>query len=206
MSPTSLVSRLAGLMALGVIAALGIVAAAPQQQTIVFVRHGEKPPEGLGQLDCQGLNRALALPQVLAKQYGKPDVIFAPDPRQRVRDNGQHYNYIRPLATIEPTAIRLGMPVTTKYGYKQIAGLQRELTRPRYRNALIFVAWEHSKLVEVARHLVASAGGDASAVPDWSAGDFDSIYVLRFARDGNNVSVAFTHDSEGLNNRATICP
>ena len=108
-------------MALGVLATPGIVMAAPQQQTIVFVRHGEKPPEGLGQIDCQGLNRALALPQVLAKQYGKPDVIFAPDPRQRVRDQGQQYNYIRPLATIEPTAIRFGKPVQTTFGYKQIA-------------------------------------------------------------------------------------
>jgi hypothetical protein len=35
-------------------------------ETIVLVRHGEKPDKGLGQLDCQGLNRALALPPVIA--------------------------------------------------------------------------------------------------------------------------------------------
>ena len=34
-------------------------------ETIVFVRHGEKPEAGLGQLNCQGLNRALALPSVI---------------------------------------------------------------------------------------------------------------------------------------------
>ena len=34
-------------------------------ETIVFVRHGEKPANGLGQLDCQGFNRALALPAVI---------------------------------------------------------------------------------------------------------------------------------------------
>src|ERR1700727_2627529 len=28
--------------------------------TIVLVRHAEKPEDGLGQLNCQGLNRALA--------------------------------------------------------------------------------------------------------------------------------------------------
>jgi hypothetical protein len=28
-------------------------------KTIVFVRHGEKPQGGFGQLNCQGLNRAL---------------------------------------------------------------------------------------------------------------------------------------------------
>ena len=29
-------------------------------ETVVFVRHGEKPEKGLGQLSCRGLNRALA--------------------------------------------------------------------------------------------------------------------------------------------------
>ena len=38
-------------------------------QTLVFIRHGEKPDEGLGQLSCQGLNRALALPPVIAKVF-----------------------------------------------------------------------------------------------------------------------------------------
>jgi hypothetical protein len=88
------------------------------------MRHGEKPAEGLGQLDCQGLNRALALPHVLKRKFGIPDYIFAPDPRQLVLDHGNLYYYIRPLATIEATAIRLGKPVNTRFGYKQIAGLQ----------------------------------------------------------------------------------
>ncbi len=51
-------------------------------ETIVFVRHGEKPAAGLGQLDCQGLNRALALPPVIAA-FGKVDAIFAPNPSQQ---------------------------------------------------------------------------------------------------------------------------
>jgi len=141
------------------------------------MRHGEKPPEGLGQLDCQGLNRALALPQILKRKFGIPDYIFAPDPRQQVLDHENLYYYIRPLATIEPTAIRLGKPVNTRFGYKQIAGLQTELTDSHYYNALIFVAWEHNLLVQLARNLVESAGGNPSVVPDWSGTDFDSLYV-----------------------------
>jgi hypothetical protein len=180
--------------------------AAPQQQTIVLMRHGEKPPEGLGQLDCQGLNRALALPPILKRKFGIPDYIFAPDPRQQVLDHENLYYYIRPLATIEPTAIRLGKPVNTRFGYKQIAGLQTELTDSRYYNALIFVAWEHNLLVQLARNLVESAGGNPSVVPDWSGTDFDSLYVLRFDRDQNSVSVTFTRRSEGLNDQPTTCP
>jgi hypothetical protein len=33
-------------------------------ETIVLLRHGEKPEGGLGQLNCQGLNRALVAPVI----------------------------------------------------------------------------------------------------------------------------------------------
>ena len=52
----------------------------PKMETIIFLRHDEKPFDGLGQLTCQGLNRVLALPQVLLSKVGKPDYIFAPNP------------------------------------------------------------------------------------------------------------------------------
>lgn len=43
-------------------------------ETVVLIRHGEKPVSGLGQLSCQGLNRALALPGVLMAKLGRPTV------------------------------------------------------------------------------------------------------------------------------------
>ena len=55
-------------------------------ETIVFLRHGEKPKDGFGQLTPQGLNRALALSELLPRKYGKPDFLFAPDPREKVTD------------------------------------------------------------------------------------------------------------------------
>jgi hypothetical protein len=116
-------------------------------ETIVFVRHGEKPEEGLGQLNCQGLNRALALPTVIARTFGTPNFIFAPDPSVQKDDEGQSFDYVRPLATVEPTAIRFGLPVNASIGWSAVAELQAELERPEYRNALILVAWEH-KIIE----------------------------------------------------------
>ena len=75
-------------------------------ETIVFLRHGEKPPGGLGQLTCQGLNRALALPAVLIAKFGRANYVFAPDPEGKVTEGGlRQFNYIRPLATIEPTVL-----------------------------------------------------------------------------------------------------
>src|SRR5271163_3917319 len=91
-------------------------------ETIVLVRHGEKPALGLGQLDCQGLNRALALPAVIARDFGKPVAIFAPDPAEKKDDLGLPYDYVRPLATIEPTAIAFGMPIDADIGVSDIAG------------------------------------------------------------------------------------
>jgi hypothetical protein len=57
-------------------------------ETIVFIRHGEKPEGGFGQLNCQGLNRALALAPIIAKSFGRPDAIFAPNPSHPKEDAG----------------------------------------------------------------------------------------------------------------------
>ena len=86
-------------------------------QTLVFIRHGEKPNEGLGQLNCKGLNRALALPSVIANSFGRPDVIYAPNPSDKKEDAGEFYDYVRPLATVEPTAILFKLPVDTSFGF-----------------------------------------------------------------------------------------
>jgi hypothetical protein len=66
-------------------------------ETIVFVRHGEKPLAGLGQLTCQGLNRALALPNVLITKFGKPNNIYAPNPTGKVDGPANNFDYVRLL-------------------------------------------------------------------------------------------------------------
>jgi hypothetical protein len=65
-------------------------AAAPLRETIVFVRDGEKPAQGYGQLDCQGLNRALALPAVIAAKFGKPMLSTRPIYRFEKRTKACH--------------------------------------------------------------------------------------------------------------------
>jgi hypothetical protein len=176
------------------------------EETIVLVRHGEKPIDGLGQLNCQGLNRSLALPRVLIAKFGKPAFIFAPNPKQQVNDKGRPYDYIRPLATIEPTAIQLGLPVNTQFGFRDIEGLRKELTQPGYQGALVFVAWEHGLLASLVKDLVAQGSGDPSLVPTWEHDDFDSIYVVKLTRVDGRLSASFTRDREGLNNQNPKCP
>jgi hypothetical protein len=174
-------------------------------ETIVFLRHGEKPDKEIGQLNCQGLNRALALPHVLLSKFGKPDYIFAPA-ASRMSTLVGGYNYLRPLATIEPTAIELDMPVNTDFGYTDIDGLRSELTGQKYRNALIFVAWEHHQLEKLVRRLISEFHGDGSEVPDWKGNDFDSLYILRITSHKATKSISFTLDQEGLSNLSADCP
>src|SRR3954452_24114583 len=94
-----------------------IANAASTTETIVFMRHGKKPFGGYGQMTCQGLQRSLALPDALISKFGKPGYIFDPNPAPKVTDSAGSFYCVRPLATIEPTAIRLGLPVNAHYGY-----------------------------------------------------------------------------------------
>lgn len=202
-------------VSIGLLAATGVFAqtntvtdhSAPQVETIVVVRHGEKPKGGLGQLSCKGLNRALALPKVLLEKFGAPQFIFAPNPSEKV--DGAKYFYVRPLVTIEPTAIRCGLPVNTEFGYLEIEGLENELNEPKYQNATVFVAWEHGLQNELARNLIRHNGGDPKEVPSWSNDEYDRIYVFKITREngqGGQKKFSFTIDHEGLNGLSDDCP
>lgn len=169
----------------------------------MFIRHGEKPPKGLGQLDCRGLNRALALPAFFARSFGRPDAIFAPDPAVAKADSGGTYDYVRPLATIEPTAIALGLPVNVEIGFSDTDGLQKALEAPSLSQATVFVAWEHRLIDVVARKLLAVHGGDAAVVPDWKHDDYDGVYVVTLA-EGRPAK--FERMTEGLDGLPETCP
>ena len=119
------------------------------------------------------------------------------------------YSYVRPLATIEPTAIRLGLPVNTQIGFDQIAALQQALLQPAYSHSLIFVAWEHYYLHKFAELLLKSYGGDPSQVPDWASGDYETIYILHITRpdSGGAPHVTLEIQKENLGNTLKdTCP
>ncbi len=178
----------------------------PAEQKIIFIRHAEKPALGLGQINCQGLNRALALPAVLLARFGKPDFVFAADPHEKKIDGDQSYNYVRPLLTVAPTAVQAGLPINTAFGYDDIEALQQELAAPRYQNALVLVAWEHKKLEDMVKAMLRDMGGQPGAVPHWKGSDFDSIYVVTVRRSEGKASASFRHEQQQLNGQAAACP
>jgi hypothetical protein len=180
---------------------------ADSTETIVMIRHGEKPPGGLGQLSCKGLNRALALPDVLIQRYGKPDYIYVPNPSVRIHDHLESYSYVRPLATVEPTAIRAGLPVNAQIGYDQIDQLRKALTQPEYAHAHILVAWEHVYLHDFAQHLLEFYGEDSSVVPPWPGSDYDTIYVFQLSEQNGKRHLSFSVEHEGLDGSLSdACP
>jgi hypothetical protein len=193
-------------LGLAMVGSWAVSAEPPVTETIVLVRHGEKPIEGLGQLNCQGLNRALALPFAIEKLFGKPDAVFAPDPAQSKEDHGRPYNYIRPLATIEPMAILFGLPVDASVGFADIGALRHKLESSDYRSAVVVVAWEHHEIENLARQLVSAHGGDPATVPDWQDEDFDSIYVVKLTQTDAGIAVSFELRHEGLDGKPAACP
>lgn len=174
-------------------------------QTIVFMRHGEKPSGGYGQLTCQGLNRALALPDVLLGKFGKPTYLYAPNPAVQITDSAGTFYYVRPIATIEPTAIRTVRNVRTKYGYNDIASLEAALITPTKADSTIFVAWEHVYLQRVVQNIMNHYGGGAK-VPAWISGDYDTLFVVRVQYAGGTTTARFSLDRQGLNGQPTACP
>jgi hypothetical protein len=180
-------------------------------QTIVFIRHAEKPKGGFGQLTCQGLNRALALAPIIAQSFGKPDAIFAPNPSHSKMDDGTPYDYVRPLATVEPTAVLFGLPVDVSLDLYDKSGLAAALEKRRARDhdAFILVAWEHKQIAPMVRALLSAHGANAAdvkQVEDWDSKDFDSIYVVAITQLRNGTRATFAHKHEGLDGQSNTCP
>ena len=180
-------------------------------ETIVVLRHGEKAAGGLGQLSCMGLNRSLALPKVLIGRFGRADAIFSPSPAGQMREGPvtrKSYSYVRPLATIEPTAIQLGLPVDTQLAFPDIAGLQRAVTAPAYANSTIFIAWEHKYAYDFAREMLRAYGLDRAQVPAWPSDDYEMLYVFHIRHAaGAAPAMTFAVEQEGLSgNLSATCP
>lgn len=198
-------SHVAGTLATATFASTAVVPAPTSTETLVFMRHGEKPSGGYGQLSCQGLQRALALPSVLTSRYGAAQYVFAPNPAVMIPDPAGSFYYVRPVTTVEPTAIRLVLPVNVHYGYTDATGMQAELTQDAYAGTTVYIAWEHDYLVTIVQDIM-NAYGSGVTVPAWTSGDYDSLYVVRITRSSSGTTAQFEHDYEGLNNLSTSCP
>lgn len=178
-------------------------------QTLVFLRHAEKPEGGLGQLNCQGLNRAIDLATLLPEKFGKANYVFAANPTRNVEEGelDNSYSYIRPLMTINPSAIKLGLPVNINFSANDTSDLADELLLDKYHNSVIYTAWSHGYLPELINTVAGDAVGKKQTITDdWESSDYDSLYVLTLTwRDGKASLVSHSY-KQGLNNGSQTCP
>jgi hypothetical protein len=178
-------------------------------QTLVFMRHAEKPSMGLGQLNCQGLNRAIDLSELLPRQFGKANFIFAANPSRHVEEGegDLSYSYLRPLMTVGPSAIKLGLPVNIDYGANDTADLADELMRDKYHDATIYTAWSHGYLPELINKVAEEASGKkVTLLDDWTGDDFDSVSVLTLKWVDGKATLDYENYKQGLNDGDKGCP
>ena len=178
-------------------------------QTLVFLRHAEKPAGGLGQLNCQGLNRAIDLATLLPEKFGKANYVFAANPTRNVEEGelNNSYSYIRPLMTISPSAIKLGLPVNINFSANDTSDLADELLQDKYHNSVIYTAWSHGYLPELINKVAGEAVGKKQKITeDWESGDYDSLFVLTLTWHNGKASLQSRSYKQGLDNGLQTCP
>ena len=137
--------------------------AAADDLKIVIVRHGEKPDTG-DNLSCQGENRALQLPAVLMKKFGRPGLAYVP----KLETEGAT-KHARMFQTVTPFAVQQDLTVNSKYAEEDVAGVAQDVLQ---RSGLVLMVWEHSQIPPLAEAL------EVKDPPSWKNGDFDSIWVV----------------------------
>ncbi|MBT0728948.1 histidine phosphatase family protein [Rosenbergiella nectarea] len=167
------------------------------ERTFVFFRHAEKQMNFSGQLSCQGLNRALRLPEVLVPRYGKPDALYASAPIEEKEGSS-----VRAVATLMPIAIQTGESIGLQFHARDTHALVSRLLASD-NHQVTYIAWEHDHLVDAVKELVSSTGGESSQIPSISPFDYDSIYLVKL--DKHLRFKSFTLEKEGLNQLPTQC-
>lgn len=147
-------------------------------QRVVIIRHGEKPESG-DNLSCQGLNRALALPDVLHQKIGVPGAIFVP-----AINMGKKTRVARMYQTIIPFAVKYGVEINTKYDVDDVDGLANDIKKQQ---GVVLVVWEHKKIDNITKALGLDTG-------KWDDNDFDTIWII----DYKNGKPTLHKDKENL--------
>jgi len=154
---------------------------------VVIIRHGEKPDNG-NNLNCQGLNRAIALPKILFTKFGVANEIYIP-----TVNTGDKTKSARMFQTITPYAVKYNLDINSSYETGDYKSVAKDVFEQK---GTVILCWEHNAIPHLAKAL-----GVQGNIRDWSDNDFDSIWIITY-RNGN---VTLTADKEGLN-PSNVCP
>jgi hypothetical protein len=136
---------------------------------IVIIRHGEKPTEG-DNLSAEGLERALALPEVLNNLLPRPPhFTYVP----RIGTDKEETTRVRMMQTVLPYAVQHNLTINSDYAPDEIKGLAKEL---RHHRGTVLLVWEHHNIVKIAEAL------GIEGPLEWPDDDYDSIWTITFKK------------------------
>ena len=159
--------------------------------TIVIIRHGEKYEAG-SNLNCKGLNRALHIPAVINKQFGRPLLIYVPTIK-----TGDVTSQDRMFQTATPLAVADSVAINSQFGETKTQDLADYL---KTQNGLQLVVWEHTNIPKLGQAL--GLGKDSLS---WKGTDFDTIWIVTFP-NGRKHAPRLVKATEGLNGLPNQCP
>jgi broad specificity phosphatase PhoE len=155
--------------------------------TVLIVRHAEKPESGTG---------LTPLGEARARLYAKYFEPFQEDglsiPVDCLYAGADSKNSIRPRLTLEPLSKATGLPLHLNVGTKESAALVLELkTEAHGRYPL--VAWRHG---EIPALLTAFGASPEKLLPNgrWPDDVFDWVIVLTIGPDGQLASAKVIHE------------
>src|SRR5258708_1434827 len=166
------------------------------RQTILIIRHADKPIEGSeGGVDAAGLPdprsltprgwqragawAALLVPALIVPAPGaqpilpRPTAIFASALAKRPDGGGRSR---RPLETVIPMAARLGLEIDQSFTKGMESALAVAISNI---DGVVLVSWQHEHIATIARALAPGAPNIPAA---WPADRFNVLF--RFDRDG----------------------
>jgi phosphohistidine phosphatase SixA len=154
---------------------------------IIILRHAEKTGVDTDpELSERGRLRAAVLSAALPQYFGKIDHVIAAQSTE---------HSARPLRTVEPLSMALGIRVQQRWKTAQYKELAAALfSDPEFEQRQVLICWRHKSLQALARAL-----GAADAEP-WSETEYDrtwlidlptcTLAVLRQRLDGKELSFA----------------
>ena len=159
--------------------------------TIIIIRHGEKYAVG-SNLNCKGLNRALHIPAVINKKFGRPMLIYVPTLK-----TGAVTSQDRMFQTATPLAVTDSVAINSQFDETDTKDLASYL---KTQNGLQLVVWEHTNIPKLGKAL-----GLAKDSLSWKGSDFDTIWIVTFP-NGRKHAPTLVKTAEGLNGLSNQCP
>ena len=149
---------------------------------VVIIRHGEKPDQG-DNLNCQGLNRALKLVNVLHQKLGTPNDVYVP-----AINTGKSTSTARMYQTIVPFAVKYNVNINSKYDVKDAENLVNSVKK---KSGTVLLVWEHKAVEDILKNF------GIKNPPEWKDDDFDTMLIITFskgkallAKDRENITPA----------------